>query len=117
MEIHDFSAEDLRRVRWPRWLRITLGALLDEGSDPGQAIAVAVRIAESTRRMGDQRIPSPSRIYEELRTAKRDGVIETEFTGENYSEIARRFRLSVRQVRRIIAAARDRERAGAFARD
>jgi len=62
-----------------------------------QAAEVAVGIF--TDELGDMRLTFPS--ANTLKNLKRDQMIKNSLNGSNYEEIAIRFKLSVRQVRRI----------------
>ncbi|MDE2690191.1 MAG: hypothetical protein OXI49_06710 [Acidobacteriota bacterium] len=80
-----------RTMRSPAWL----GAV---GNEEERAAMIVLAVAESL----DGAAPTASTVRAELGRARRNARIKKQFDGANYSAIARRHGLSVRQVRRII---------------
>lgn len=68
------------------------------------ADVVATVLEEQLRtNLGGEKIYIP-KVGGSQSRAERDGLIRSQFTGSNYAELAKRFSLTLRQIRRIVHA-------------
>ena len=104
----ELTIDDLLSVRSPRWLREALRAAMDVGLNPRQALAVVLQQARRLRRAGEQRVSSPQQIAAAVERARLLRVLQAEFDGRNYAELAARHGLTLRVVRHAIDSPRRR---------
>lgn len=84
----------LRGLRDPESLRVT--------GDEERAWIVAMSICDELHPFGPVILPRRTSAEQHLERAVRDQAIWEEFDGRNYAELAAKFRLTVKHVRRII---------------
>ena len=78
-------------------------------ADPDERAWLMLRaLCEELHPLGAVSVPSVPQLRAFLERDDRDAAIRAGFDGRNYDELARRFRLSSRQVRRIVDEPRRR---------
>ena len=85
-----------------RWLRCVLLPLLELDMSPEQVVTVARATAACFRRAGFPRIPADGRIQQVIGMAARNQQMLEAFDGRNYQELAVRYGVDRRTVRRIV---------------
>lgn len=80
-----------RLLRSPEWMAAV-------GDEEERAALIVLAVADAL----DGSAPTPAAVRSEFRRARRNARIKDQFDGANYSAIAQRHDLSVRQIRRIV---------------
>ena len=76
------------------------------GDDYARSLLLIIAICDNLHAQGIERVPSGPAVEQLLDKHVRNQQIIDEFNGRNYQELAQRYRISARTVRRIIDAAR-----------